>query len=79
MNRIKNSFSRFLRKVRLLYVADYLRYFFVKYQNKKDNDAFKEKFPDIVLPPDYLMYESFKLDYASYYFGGKKKAEWVLN
>ena len=79
MNRIKNSFSRFLRKVRLLYVADYLRYFFVKYQNKKDNDAFKEKFPDIVLPPDYLMYESFKLDYASYYFGGKKTAEWVQN
>jgi hypothetical protein len=42
MNRIKNSFSRFLRKVRLLYVADYLRYFFVKYQNKKDNEAFKD-------------------------------------
>lgn len=79
MNRIKNSFSGFLRKVRLLYVADYLRYFFVKYQNKKDNSAFKERFPDIVLPPDYLMYESFKLDYASYYFGGKKTAEWVKN
>ena len=79
MNRIKNSFSRFLRKVRLLYVADYLRYFFVKYQNKKDNEVFKEKFPEIVLPPDYLMYESFKLDYASYYFGGKKTAEWVQN
>ena len=79
MNRIKNSFSRFLRKIRLLYVADYLRYFFVKYQNKKDNEAFKENFPDIVLPPDYLMYESFKLDYASYYFGGKKTAEWVQN
>ncbi|MDP4851665.1 MAG: class I SAM-dependent methyltransferase [Saprospiraceae bacterium] len=79
MNRIKNSFSGFLRKVRLLYVADYLRYFFVKYQNKKDNEAFKENFPGIVLPPDYLMYESFKLDYASYYFGGKKTAEWVQN
>jgi len=79
MNRIKNSFSRFLRKIRLLYVADYLRYFFVKYQNKKDNEAFKENFPDIVLPPDYLMYESFKLDYASYYFGGKTTAEWVQN
>ena len=46
----------------------------MKYQNKKDNEAFKKKFPDIVLPPDYLMYESFKLDYASYYFGGKKTA-----
>ena len=79
MNRIKNSFSGFLRKIRLLYFADYLRYFFVKYQNKKDNYAFKEKFPNIVLPPDYLMYESFKLDYASYYFGGKKTAEWVQN
>lgn len=79
MNRFKNSLSGFLRKLRLLYVADYLRFFFVKYQNKKDNDAFKEKFPDIVLPPDYLMYESFKLDYASYYFGGKKTAEWVQN
>lgn len=79
MNRIKNSFSLFLRKVRLLYLADYIRYLFVKYQKKKDNDAFKEKFPDLVLPPDYLMYESFKLDYASYYFGGKKTAEWVQN
>lgn len=78
-NRLRNSFSGFLRKVRLLYLADYLRFFFVKYQNKKDNDAFKEKFPDLVLPPDYLMYESFKLDYANYYFGGKKTAEWVQN
>jgi ubiquinone/menaquinone biosynthesis C-methylase UbiE len=51
----------------------------VKYQNKKDNDAFKKNFPDVVLPPDYLMYESFKLDYSSYYFGGKKTAEWVQN
>lgn len=79
MNLIKNLVSGFLRKVRLLYVADYLRYFLIKYYNKKDNDAFKEKFPNIVLPPDYLMYESFKLDYASYYFGGKKTAEWVQN
>jgi SAM-dependent methyltransferase len=79
MNLIKNLVSGFLRKVRLLYVADYLRYFLIKYNNKKDNDAFKEKFPNIVLPPDYLMYESFKLDYASYFFGGKKTAEWVQN
>jgi ubiquinone/menaquinone biosynthesis C-methylase UbiE len=77
MTHFKNSLSWFLRKIRLLHFADYLRYFFLKGRNFKRNKAFKSNYPEIALPPDYLMYESFKLDYSSYYYGGKRTQEWI--
>ncbi|MEY3321852.1 MAG: Ubiquinone/menaquinone biosynthesis C-methyltransferase UbiE [Bacteroidota bacterium] len=77
MTRFKNSVSWLLRKISLLHVADYLRYFYFKCKNYKRNQVFKNNYPDIDFPPDYLMYESFKLDYNSYYLGGKKTTAWI--
>lgn len=35
--------------------------------------------PDVKLPPDYLMYESFRLDYERYYKSGQEMAAWIIS
>ncbi len=71
----KSQISSLLRSINLIYTSDKIRFELEKRRMKKKNDAFKENHPEVVLPPDYLMYESFKMDYESYYASGKKTAE----
>jgi ubiquinone/menaquinone biosynthesis C-methylase UbiE len=74
----KGQISNTLRQYRLLYPLDKLRYVLEKSKNKKLNKKFKKDNPEILLPPDYLMYESFQINYSKYYFGGKTTAEWIF-
>jgi SAM-dependent methyltransferase len=60
-------------------VSDRIRYFFHKIRMRKKNELFLLKNDGIKLPPDYLMYESFLLDYQRYYENGRKTAEWLIN
>jgi SAM-dependent methyltransferase len=62
-----------------IYAADKLRYFYFKLKNSKKNQHFIVQNPDIVLPPDYLMYESFQLDYKKYYEDSRQTAIWLKN
>ncbi|GAB4244277.1 MAG: hypothetical protein Kow0027_03880 [Saprospiraceae bacterium] len=73
----KGDLSNFLRKFRLMHLTDRLRYYIQNLQNHGANSAFKLEHPEVRLPPDYLIYESFRLDYHKYYFGGKETAEWI--
>jgi SAM-dependent methyltransferase len=59
-------------------ISDYFRYLWIRKENRKKNRAFRKQYPEISLPPDYLMYESFQLDYERYYINGKKTAEWLI-
>jgi ubiquinone/menaquinone biosynthesis C-methylase UbiE len=74
----KGQISNTLRKIGILYHLDKLRYRLEKIKNGKVNKNFKNDNPKILLPPDYLMYESFQINYSKYYFGGKETAEWIL-
>ncbi|MDZ7626596.1 MAG: hypothetical protein U5J96_19370 [Ignavibacteriaceae bacterium] len=38
---------------------------------------FKEKNPDVILPPDYMIYESFQMNYENYYNDSVSTAEWL--
>jgi len=73
----KNTISKALRDGKLLYTLDYLRFHFQKWKNRKPNKAFIRENPDIILPPDYLMYESFQLDYQKYYLDSRETAAWI--
>lgn len=75
---MKAVFSKFLRDVKLLFLADKLRYFLAKNKNAGKNTEFQMSHPDFVFPPDYLMYESFSLSYESYYKSGDAAAEFLL-
>lgn len=67
------------RKIGLMHFLDTVKYEWQKFKLKKKNNHFKIENPSVKLPPDYLMFESYKLDYHKYYFGGKKSAEDIIN
>ncbi|MDX1939850.1 MAG: class I SAM-dependent methyltransferase [Saprospiraceae bacterium] len=76
MNR--GDFFAFFRRIGILYYLDFVRFFIQKIARKKSNDAFRKNNPDVKLPPDYLIYESFHLNYENYYFDGRETATWLL-
>ena len=63
----KGLISNLLRKFRLMYLVDWLRYYTMKFKNRKINNKFISEHPDVKIPPDYLMYESFQINYHKYY------------
>lgn len=73
----KGQLSNLLRSLGLIYFTDWLRYYLQKYKNRKINEEFKKNNPNVKLPPDYLIYESFQINYQKYYTDGKKTAEWL--
>lgn len=75
----KGVLSNLLRSLGLSHFVDRIRYYLERQKLKEKNKIFSRDHPSIVLPPDYLMYESFKLDYNNYYFGGQKTAQWIYN
>jgi len=76
---LKPIISTALRKLKLIYLMDFVRFEFEKIKHKKVNLAFKKNNPTVILPPDYLIYESFQMNYDKYYFDGKESAKWVFD
>ena len=75
----KTFISNFLRRIGILGLTDYLLYFFYKIKNHNINQKFKFENPNINLPPDYLIYESFQLNYYKYYNESYETAKWLLD
>lgn len=73
----KGFLTGLLRRAGLMHAADRLRYGLLRYRNRAANQAWRAAHPGVALPPDYLMYESFQLNYRKYYEGGRDTAEWV--
>src|SRR5690554_720032 len=69
--------SNFIRKTGLILWADNFRYQIEKLMSRKKNLDFKNEYPNVLLPPDYLIYESFRLDYRKYYVDGEETAGWL--
>lgn len=75
----KGHISNLLRRFGLIYFMDWLRYYMQKCNNHKINKDFKSKNPDVKLPPDYLIYESFQINYQKYYTESIETAKWLTN
>lgn len=73
----KSQLSNLLRQLGLIYLTDKVRFYVQNYKNRKLNSDFKKNHPNVKLPPDYLIYESFHMDYDKYYNGGLKMAQWL--
>ena len=67
-----------LRNLGLIHLVDSLNYRYQLFANWKKNHAFKRENPDVALPPDYMLFEAFKLNYKNYFEGGKTTANWVV-
>lgn len=75
----KGQLSNTLRQLGLIYLTDWIRYYLQSYKNRKINKDFKKNNPDVKLPPDYLIYESFQINYKKYYTESIDTAKWVTN
>lgn len=73
----KGQVSNILRSFGLIYLTDWIRYYIQSFTNRKVNREFKKNNPGVKLPPDYLIYESFQINYAKYYTGSIDTAKWV--
>jgi ubiquinone/menaquinone biosynthesis C-methylase UbiE len=73
----KSQISHWLRKLKLLYLTDFLVFHWQRFKNRHANRAFRQQFPDVKLPPDYLIYESFQIDYSKYYNESRDAAVWL--
>ena len=60
-------------------IVDTAKFYYFKVKNRQKNAQFKQNNPNIALPPDYMMFESFQLNYDKYYFDGQKTAQWVVD
>lgn len=56
-----------------------MRFYHRRFKNRKINRAFKKNNPEVVLPPDYIIYESFDINYAAYYNQSVDSAKWLIS
>jgi SAM-dependent methyltransferase len=75
---MKAQISQLLHRTGFMYRADLLRYRLHRIRHQRENKAFKDAHPEFVLPPDYLLYESYGMRYAAYAEGGRQAAEWLI-
>lgn len=75
----KGQISNLLRQFGLIYLTDWIRYYIERVKNRKINNDFRKNNPDVKLPPDYLIYESFQLNYEKYYTESIETAQWVID
>lgn len=71
---LRATISHLLRSTGLMHTADLIRYRSQQIKNLGRNQLFKKQHPEVVLPPDYLIYESFQLDYKKYYSDSQETA-----
>ena len=76
---MKAVISKFLRQLNLLHTADKVRFFLAKSKNTTRNKDFQSRHKNFIFPPEYLMYESFQLNYESYYSSGKAAANFLFD
>lgn len=75
----KQKLISFLRSIGLIKLVDSVLFRYSSWKNRKQNLLFKSNYPEIKLPPDYMMYESFQVDYNSYYEDSKESAKWIVD
>ena len=74
------NISRVIQPLRTLGMAhfiDKLKFYHQKFKYQKANQEYQQNHPHISFPPDYLLFESFQLNYQKYYEGGRDSAEWI--
>lgn len=74
---LRAQLLQLIRKLGLSHALDLLRYRTEQLRNSAINRTFKRNNPAFVLPPDYLIYESFHLNYAAYQRTGLEAAQWL--
>jgi ubiquinone/menaquinone biosynthesis C-methylase UbiE len=75
---LKNEILNWFRKTGLMPLFDRLYFFLNKIYFIKKNRRFRKDNPLVKIPPDYMIYENFRMDYANYYNDGRETAAWLI-
>ena len=76
---IKGTLTYLFRKAGLLFWVDKVKFWVQYLKNYGNNSQFKASHKNIPLPPAYMMFESFNMNYRKYYKGGCTTAKWILD
>ncbi len=63
----------------ILFYTDKIRFYLINFKKLKERRQFKKENPGVAIPPAYLIYESFDLNYDSYYSASRGSAIWLLD
>ncbi|HRP30519.1 MAG TPA: class I SAM-dependent methyltransferase [Agriterribacter sp.] len=76
---IKPYISGLLRRVGLLGGTEWLRFWITRTRFNRSNKRFLKNHPDVEIPPDFFLYETYMLNYELYYFDGLETAGELIN
>jgi SAM-dependent methyltransferase len=65
-------------KIRLAGVLDYLVFRSAYYRNRGKNARFRRMHPSAIIPPDYYLYETYRLDYEQFFEDGEEAAREIM-
>ena len=68
-----------IRKAGLTKTFDWLYFQWNRMRYHRRNVLFRKHHPGVPLPPPYMLYESYRLDYKAYYTDGKNTAKWIAD
>lgn len=71
---LKNRVSYWLRKVGFLQAVDKLHFMLNRTLSRNRNAAFLKAHPKTRVPPSYMLYEAYRIDYAAYINDGSATA-----
>jgi SAM-dependent methyltransferase len=74
---VKTYISSFLRISGLIFFSDRLHFVYQLLKNRKKNKVFSKENPHFMMPPSYILYESYQMDHAKYYNDGLHTAKWI--
>lgn len=74
---LKTRLGSVLRRLRLMPLAEEVRYAWLLTRTTRARRLFEAEHPAVRLPPTRDLYETFGLDYRSYYYGGREVAQWI--
>jgi len=66
-----------IRKLGLMHWLDQLYFHMNRLRYRRRNRRFIAQHPDITLPPEYMLYEAYRMDYEAYYQDGMETARWI--
>lgn len=75
----KIKIKKYINAIGLLPIIEQANFFKQKWKNRKSNRLFRQNNPDVKLPPDFYLYETFNLNYDKFYTNGEPTAEWLVN
>jgi ubiquinone/menaquinone biosynthesis C-methylase UbiE len=76
---LKKTFLYWTRRMGLMHGFDRAFFFVNRLRFYFKNRQFRASHPDFALPPDYMLYEAYRMDYAHYFEDGKNTAEWLIS